>query len=81
MSRQLWDVDGAPARKEVVAAWTWRRRCSHVAQRVHAPVPPRSCQEGGRGSHAAERLHDLCIGRPNGVGAVPNQAWTNVGNA
>jgi hypothetical protein len=40
MSRQLRDVDGAPARKEVVAAWTWgcRRRGSHVAQRLHAPA-------------------------------------------
>jgi hypothetical protein len=65
MSRQLWDADGAPARKEVVAAWTWghQRRGSHVAQHLHAPVPPRSCQEGGCGSHAAEHLHELCLGR------------------
>jgi hypothetical protein len=55
MSRQLWDVDGAPVRKEAVAAWTWGRQTS---RQPRSPAPPRSCQ-GGRGSHAAERLHDL----------------------
>jgi hypothetical protein len=65
-----------------VAAWTWgcQRRGSHVAQRLHAPAPPRSCQEGGRGSQAAEHLHDLCLGRSNDLGAAPNQASTNVAN-